>query len=448
MTSYPWRAAATVAARRAATGVLAAAGDPVSAWLWGGGRSDVYATYERIRARGPLVRSPTGLRAVTSRALCEEVLRHPGMGVALPESEEFRVDPLATGMSATISRSFLSLDAPDHARLRRVAAPTFRPRAVRSWAPRVQALAETMADDLAERLGRAAGRGGAGGDGGPAGSVGSVDLVSTFAARFPVAVIGEVMGVDGVDAERFAAIGALVGTALDGVRTPAEASRLRAAGAELEVMFSRLLDQRAARPREDALSVIAAARAQGRADTADALGVAGLLLIAGFETTVNLVGNAVAALHGGRPGGDRRRWRELVEAPDLAPAVVEETLRFDPSVQNTARVAHADVEIAGRAVPAGSPVLVVLAAGNRDPEVYQRPALFDPHRSGEPDHLAFSSGEHYCLGAPLARVEGEAALRALARAVPDLALAPGARHRRGRILRGHERLPVTLGAAA
>ena len=444
MTSYPWRAAATVAVRRAATGVMAAAGDPVSAWLWGGGRSDVYATYERIRARGPLVRSPTGLRAVTSRALCEEVLRHPGMGVALPESEEFRIDPLATGMSATIMRSFLSLDAPDHTRLRRVAAPVFRPRVVRAWAPRVQALAETMADDLAERLGRAASRGGAGGRGGP---VGPVDLVAAFAARFPVAVIGEVMGVGGVDAERFAAIGALVGTALDGVRTPAEASRLRAAGAELEVMFSRLLDQRAAQPREDALSVIAAARAQGRADTADALGVAGLLLIAGFETTVNLIGNAVVALQGGAPGGDARRWRELVEAPDLAPAVVEETLRFDPSVQNTARVAHEHLEIAGRAVPAGSPVLVVLAAGNRDPQAYARPAVFDPHRTGEPDHLAFSSGEHYCLGAPLARLEGEAALRALARAVPDLALAPGARHRRGRILRGHERLPVTRAAA-
>ena len=445
MTSYPWRAAATVASRRAATGVMAAAGDPVAAWLWGGGRSDVYATYERIRARGPLVKSPTGLRAVTSRALCEEVLRHPGMGVALPDDEEFRVDPLATGMSATISRSFLSLDAPDHTRLRRVAAPTFRPRVVRSWAPRVQALAETMVDDLAERLGRARREGAGGGGGGP---IGSVDLVSAFASRFPVAVIGEVMGVGGVDAERFAAIGALVGTALDGVRTPAEAASLRAAGAELEEMFSRLLDQRAAQPRDDALSVIAAARAEGRADTADALGVAGLLLIAGFETTVNLVGNAVAALQGGRPGGARDRWRELVEQPDLAPAVVEETLRHSPSVQNTARVAHGDVEIAGRVVPSGAPVLVVLAAGNRDPEVYARPAVFDPHRSGESDHLAFSSGEHYCLGAPLARMEGDAALRALVRAVPDLTLAPGARHRRGRILRGHERLPVTLGAAA
>lgn len=434
MTSHPWRAATTVAARRAATGVLAAAGDPVAAWLWGGGRSDVYATYERIRARGPLVVSPTGLRAVTSRALCEEVLRHPDMGVRLPGDRELAVDPLATGMSATISRSFLSLDAPDHARLRRVAAPTFRPKVVRSWAPRVAALAETMADDLARDLA----------DGG----VDSVDLVAAFAARFPVAVIGEVMGVGGVDAERFAAIGALVGTALDGVRTPAEAQRLRAAGAELEVMFSRLLDERAAEPREDALSVIAAARAQGRADTADALGIAGLLLIAGFETTVNLVGNAVAALQGGGPGGSRERWRELVDEPDLAPAVVEEALRHEPSVQNTARIAHVDVEIAGRTVPAGTPVLVVIAAGNRDPEAYARPAVFDPHRSGEPDHLAFSSGEHYCLGAPLARMEGDAALRALVRAVPDLVLAPGARHRRGRILRGYERLPVASAGGA
>ena len=235
-------------------------------------------------------------------------------------------------------------------------------------------------------------------------------------------------------------VGALVGRGLDGVRTPGQADAIRAGGAELEAMFSRLLLDRADEPRDDVLSLVAAARARGEADAADALGIAGLLLLAGFETTVNLVGNAVAALHE-RPG----LWEELVGDPDLAPTVVEEALRHSTSVQATARVAHVDTEVAGRPLPAGSVVLVMLAAANRDPDVCARPALFDPHRTGEADHLAFSSGEHYCLGAALARLEAQVALRALASAMPRTALRPGVRRRPGRVLLGFERLPVSAG---
>ena len=395
---------AFVGARRVTMATLAASGDPLARWSFSGRGTDVHAVYERMRARGPLYRSPTGLRAVTGHAVCTQVLRDPGIGVRLPGSMDFRIDPLATDYSATLSRSFLTLDDPDHARLRRVAAPGFRPARVRAWQPRLEALA----DDLAQRAAATARR------------EGSVDLVGAFAAPFPIAVVAELLGVHGADARRFAAIGALVGRGLDGVRTPGQAAAIRAGGAELEVMFTRLLADRAEEPRDDVLSLVAAARARGEADTADALGVAGLLLLAGFETTVNLVGNAVAALHG-RPG----LWAELVADPDLAPAVVEEALRHSTSVQATARVAHVDTEVAGRALPAGSVVLVMLAAANRDPDVYARPAVFDPHRTGEADHLAFSSGEHYCLGAALARLEAQVALRALAAAMPGMALAPG-----------------------
>ncbi len=422
--AYPWRPLAHIAARRAALGALTAAGDPLASWFFRSGRSDVYATFERIRARGPLTTSRSGLSAVTSHALCSELLRRPDLGVQLPGNREFRIDPLATGFSPTLDRSFLTLDAPEHARLRRVAAPGFRPKAVRAWRPRLEAIA----GDLAERAADTARR------------EGSVDLMAAFATPFPIAVIADVMGVEDVDAQRFGDIGALVGKALDGIRTPAEADAVRAGGQELEVMFTRLLGERALEPRDDVLSVIAAARERGEASAGDALGVAGLLLIAGFETTVNLIGNAVAEL-----ADQQGRWGELVEEPDLAPAVVEESLRHSTSVQATARIAHVDTEVAGQPVPAGSPVILLLAAANRDPDVYARPDVFDPHRTAELDHLAFSSGEHYCLGSALARMEGDVGLRALASAMPGMLTAPGAVRRRGRIVRGYERLPVTLG---
>jgi cytochrome P450 len=163
-----------------------------------------------------------------------------------------------------------------------------------------------------------------------------------------------------------------------------------------------------------------------------------LLLLAGFETTVNLVGNGIAALL-----RDQRLWRDLVTDPSLAPRVVEETLRYDSPVQMTSRIAGADVELAGRPVPRGSYVLTLLAAAGRDPLVYHEPAVFRLDRDAEPEHLAFSGGIHYCLGAPLARLEGEIAFRALAQRLPDLRLAGRPRRRPGVTLRGYESLPVS-----
>nr|WP_246480970.1 cytochrome P450 [Amycolatopsis umgeniensis] len=168
-------------------------------------------------------------------------------------------------------------------------------------------------------------------------------------------------------------------------------------------------------------------------------GTALLLLIAGFETTVNLIGNGVRALLD-HPG----QWDLLCSDPGFATAAVEEVLRYDPPVQASLRIAHTEVELAGRTIRPGGFVAVLLAAANRDPEVYERPGDFDITRSGGPDHLAFSSGIHYCLGARLARVEGEIVFRTLAERMPLLRQAGPLRRREGSSIRGLSQFPVTF----
>ena len=172
----------------------------------------------------------------------------------------------------------------------------------------------------------------------------------------------------------------------------------------------------------------------------DLVATCGLLLVAGFETTVNLIGNAVAALR-----RDPEAWSQLVADPGLAEAAAEETLRFDPPVQLTVRFAREDAELDGHRLPKATVVAVLLAAANRDPAAYADPDRFRLDRQGEPEHLAFSSGIHYCLGAPLARLEGARALRALAERWPDLTLLPGARRRTGTT---HPRVRVPAGQRA
>jgi cytochrome P450 len=152
---------------------------------------------------------------------------------------------------------------------------------------------------------------------------------------------------------------------------------------------------------------------------------------------VNLIGNAVVALKR-QPGA----WERLVADPGLAETAVQETLRFDPPVQLTVRFASEDVEVEGHRLPRATVVAVLLAAANRDPAAYADAGRFRLDRQGEPEHLAFSSGIHYCLGAPLARLEGARALRALAERWPNLTLLPGAQRRSGTTIRGYAALPV------
>lgn len=423
------RAAALLGLNAGVTTAHALSGDPQAQLLRGSPRTDVYAAHERLRGRGEVVRSRLGVVSVTSHALCQQVLRDPHFGQQMPESWSATAAPLDIAANGPLAGSFLELDPPDHTRLRRVAAPAFRPKVIRELAPGIEALLEGLLDR--------------------AGRHGSFDLMSEVAAPFPIAVISQLLGIPAEDTAQFRRVGQLVGQSLDGVRTVRQAQRLRQASVELEALFRRLAEQRRVDPGEDVISQLAAAESDGRLVARDLTATCGLLLVAGFETTVNLIGNGVAALLG--PAGRGRQTWEALARPKptvdagLAARVTEETLRWDPPVQLTSRVAQRDTELAGRPVAAGTMVLTWLAAANRDPAVYARPATFDADREGEPEHLSFSGGIHYCLGAPLARLEGELALGALAARMPRLRLLSGARRRSGATIRGYARLPVAVG---
>ncbi len=425
MSAFPAAERIRLAAQWLGLGALAATGDPVADWLRGSPRTDVYRCYERMRARGPVLHSRTGFYAVTSRWWCDELLRDRRLGVRRADGRTgFPGSIGGRQESSALGGSFLELDPPDHTRLRRVVAPALRPMISRARITRL----ETLLDDVLQRAIRA-------------GETGPVDLMSQVASPFPIEVISAVLGIPDADTARFATIGALVGRALDGVRTVGQGRALQAAEDELTVLLTRLLDERQTDPRDDVLSLIATARQEGVASAEDAVYTAELLLITGFETTTNLIGNGVSALL-----RKRDRWQELVENPGLAPSVVEETLRWDSPVQGTGRITHCDVEVAGVHLPKDSVIMIMTAAANRDPAAYARPTVFDLRRTHEPEHLAFSSGIHYCLGAPLARLEGEIVFRTLAERFPRLRLAEGARRWSGSTIRGFSALPVVLNA--
>lgn len=217
------------------------------------------------------------------------------------------------------------------------------------------------------------------------------------------------------------------------------AHALAAATADLRALFAGLVERRRADPGDDVISGLVGALDEGEITLDELVSLAQLLLVAGFETTTNLVGNAVRALQA-TPG----QWAALVADPALAPAAIEETLRFDPPVQLTARFAHADLEIAGRRVRRDSGVLVLLAAAGRDPAAHPDPDRFDLHRTQVTPHLAFSGGAHYCLGAALARLEGEVALGLLAERMPGLRATGRIRPRDATVLRGPQVYPVAV----
>jgi cytochrome P450 len=268
---------------------------------------------------------------------------------------------------------------------------------------------------------------------------GTVDLVGAYAAQLPVLVIADLLGVPRERREEFLSWGEAAAATLDpGLpfrRYLAAERGLRAMHAFLRGHFERLRRE----PGDDLVSRLVTLPAEESLTERELHATVMLLLGAGFETTVNLLGNAVVLLD-----AHRDQWDALRADPAGWPNAVEEVLRLDSPVQITGRTARADVPLAGRTVRAGTRVTLLLGAANRDPEVFPDPARFDVRRPNARDHLAFSGGIHYCLGAGLARTEAVIGLQALTDRFPGLRVAGAPVRRDLQTLRGFEQLPVTL----
>jgi P450-derived glycosyltransferase activator len=420
------RVGLTMAVWRAGLRAQAAFGDPLAKLLSRGPGTDPYPGYERVRAQGELTRSKLGVYVTASHELANTVLRDSRFGVqsaAGMSRDEWQgggAQELGDGPRQVnpIDSSFLSLDPPRHTRLRRLVGPWFTPRALRDRTERIEQVVAGFLDDLADRD--------------------RFDLIGDYAVRVPIQVICDLLGVPDSEYTRFLRWGADVALSLDSTWTLGQYRQLRGSLTEMTAFFAELLADRRAHPADDVVSDLVRAEAAGGEPVTedDLLATAELLLVAGFETTVNLIGNgAMQLLH----NSAARDW--LLANPNRAGDLVEEVLRHDPPVQHTMRIAHEPVMLAGAQVPTDTGVVVLLAGANRDPSVFAQPDRFDPERANSREHVAFSAGIHYCLGAGLARIEAAVALRALFERYPTLrAGAPV--HRRTRNIHGVLRLPV------
>jgi P450-derived glycosyltransferase activator len=387
--------------------------DPMALLQLKPGRDNPYKIYERLRSDGALTRTRLGNWVTTSHRICDLVLR----------DRRFGVRPAGTPIGETptdeVDLSFLDMNPPDHTRLRRLAQPAFSPKQMAGYRPQIEATVTELLDS--------------------ADAATSFDLVSAFAAPLPIAVITNLLGIPEADAENFSRYGTVIGGALDGVQSLSHAARLQKADAELSALFTDLFALRRREPADDTISRLVAAEGD-QIQPAEMLPMCVLLLVAGFETTVNLIGNAVNALL-----DHPDQWDALCADPaTMAPKAVEETLRFDPPVQRTGRFALQPLELEGKPVREGEFVVTLIGAANRDPQAFPDPNSFDITREHTADHLAFSSGIHYCVGQPLAQLEATIALQTLAERAPTLRRSGPIRRRNSNTIRGPIHLPVSI----
>jgi len=395
-------------------------------------RENPFPYYDRMHAQGPLVRSELALISA-HHDVCLAVLRSPDFG-------QMRLD-LRTGILRLGMKiggrsvlgpieppSMLVADPPEHTRYRKLVTRAFSARAVTALRPRVEQIAEELLDEIARS------------------ALGSptLDLVQHYASLLPATVIAEILGAPVAMRRQFLEWGAGAALSLDlGLSYRDFRRSERDIAALHRWMLGHFAELRRA-PRDDVLSALVTAHDQGDQLTTDELSsIAMLLLAAGFETTVNLLGNGAVLLmrHPDQLDLLRAQPQRWVDA-------VEEVLRYESPVQRTGRVAHRDTEVAGRRMPAGSLIILLLGGANRDPAVFPDPHRFDIQRVNAAQNLAFSSGIHYCVGAALARLEGEIGLRALFRRFPHLTLADAPHRRPTRVLRGYDAIPVRLSSSA
>jgi cytochrome P450 len=394
--------------------------------------ADPVPYYEQLRALGPLVKGRVNY-LTTDHALAHELLR----------SDDFRVVNMGSNLPAPLrwlerrtrddllhplrEPSLLAVEPPNHTRYRKTVSAVFTSRAVAALRDRVEQTAAHLLDQLS-------------------GQFGVIDIVGRYCSQLPVAIISDILGVPDQDRGRVLEFGELAAPSLD-IGLPWRQYRSVQQGiAGFNFWLAGHLRELRRFPSDNLMSQLIQMAESGSAETHldddELQAIAGLVLAAGFETTVNLLGNGIRMLLDTPEHLDTLRQR-----PELWPNAVEEILRLDSPVQLTARVAVKDVEVAGMRIQRGELVIIYLGAANRDPSVFPDPNRFDIERPNAGRHLAFSGGRHFCLGAALARAEGEVGLRTFFDRFPEVRAAGTGSRRDTRVLRGWSTLPVGLGPA-
>ena len=387
-------------------------------------RADPYPVFRQLRESAPFHVAGNNVTVFGDFADCDEVLRHPSSCSDRLKST-LAQRAIAAGQPARPFGvpGFLFLDPPDHTRLRKLVSKAFSPKVVRDLEPAISGLVDGLLDAIERK--------------------GSFEAITDLAHPLPVAVICRLLGVPIEDEPQFSTASTLLAQGLDPfISFTGQAQgideRLEA-GLWLRGYLRDLLDQRRANPGDDLMSALIAVEESGDQLTEDEIvATCNLLLIAGHETTVNLIANAILAML-----RHPRYWTALSRDGGYASAIVEETLRYDPPVQLVGRVAGAGMTIHGAEVPKGDTMMLLLAAAHRDPAVNDRPDEFDPDRPSI-RHLAFGLGPHFCLGAPLARMEAAVALAAVTRRFPQARLAAEPVYKPHVTLRGMATLDVGI----
>jgi cytochrome P450 len=380
-------------------------------------RPNPYPLYAQLRET-PVARLDGRYYAVSTHAEITSLLHDPRAG------HDVRKAALDDGRPRLPTPSFLFLDPPAHDRLRALVMHQFTPARVGSMHDRVVALVGELLD--AQR------------------GQSQLDIVEDFAYPLPVTVICELLGVPREDVPRFRGWADTLAHSVDPDPDQEGTADQMRAFSELGAYMSWLIAERRAHPTDDLLSGLAVANdPMGRMDDANLTITMILLLIAGHETTINWITNGMLTLL--RHPEELERLRNH---PEVAPCLVEEVLRYEPPVQFTVRYALADILLAGVMIPQGAGINLLLAAGNRDPRFFSAPDRFDPDRPNN-QHFGFGGGLHYCVGAPLARMETQIALTALARRLVDPCLvADPPPYRPNAVLRGCQHLPVAFDSMA
>jgi pimeloyl-[acyl-carrier protein] synthase len=393
-------------------------------------REDPYQFFALLREHEPVHQTPFGVYLVSRHADAAAIVRDPHLSTNQQNSELFRAFAEANpptednDMDQMNDVVMLFQDPPDHTRLRGLVSKAFTPKMIERLRDRVQQIVDERLDAVVDR-----------GDG-------SMDVVADLAYPLPVVIICELLGVPPDDHATFQSWSSELAASIDPdpLISPEQGERIEAAGSAFLEYFGDLIEHRRQSLRDDLLSALIEAEEGGdRLSEEELLGTALFLLIAGHETTVNLIGNGTLALLKHRDQLERLR-----DDPSLDRHAVEELLRFDSPVQLTQRITLDEYEIGDITIPKGQNLVPLLGAANRDPAEFDEPDRLDIGRENANRNVAFGGGHHFCLGASLARLEGAVAIGTLVRRFPDIELAGEPVRRTTFTLRGLEHLPVSV----